>query len=182
MTLRTGKQLWTFHAIPQEGDPARETWGKDSAEYVGNMAAWAPLTADEELGYIYIPLTAPTVSYYGGHRPGKNLYSESLVCLMLRPKARLVLQMIHHDLWEYDAATPPILGDITVEGKKIKAVFASNKSGFLYVFNRVNGKPVWPIEERPVPKSTVPGEERGPTQPFPTNPPLTIAKGSAKMT
>lgn len=174
----TGKQLWTFHIIPQPGDPARETWGKGSADIVGNMAAWAPLTADEALDYIYIPLTAPTVSYYGGHRPGMNLYADTLVCLQGKT-GKLIwhYQLIHHNLWEYDAATPPILGDITVAGKKIKAVFASNKTGFLYVFDRVTGKPVWPIEERPVPKSNMPGEEAWPTQPFPTKPPAYDRQG-----
>ncbi len=176
--VHTGKLLWTFHVMPQEGDPARATWGKGSAEYVGNMAAWGPVTADEELGYVYIPFTAPTVSYYGGHRPGMNLYSDSLVCVEART-GRLVwhYQLIHHDLWEYDAATPPVLGEITVNRKKIKAVFASNKSGFLYVFDRVTGKPVWPIEERLVPKSDVPGEEAWPTQPYPTKPPAYDRQG-----
>ena len=176
--VRTGKQLWTFHIMPRKGEPGYDTWGKGSAEYVGNMAAWASLTADEELGYVYIPLTAPTASHYGGHRPGTNLYSDSLVCLDVKT-GKLVwhFQLIHHDLWEYDAATPPILGDITVDGKRIKAVIASNKTAFLYVFDRVTGKPVWPIEERPVPKSTAPGEEAWPTQPFPTKPPAFDRQG-----
>ena len=168
----TGKLLWTFHILPQPGDPARDTWGKGSADYVGNMAAWASLTADEQLGYVYVPLTAPTASHYGGHRPGKNLYSDSIVCINVKDgKMVWYYQLIHHDLWEYDAATPPVLADLTVDGKKIKAVIASNKTSFLYVFDRTNGQPVWPIEERPVPKSTVPGEEAYPTQPFPTKPP-----------
>ena len=176
--IHTGKLLWTFHVVPHKGEPGYETWGKGSAEYVGNMAAWASLTADEQLGYVYIPLSAPTASHFGGHRPGKNLYSDSILCLNVRT-GKLVwqFQTIHHDLWEYDAATPPILGDITVNGKRIKAVIASNKTGFLYVFDRVNGKPVWPIEERPVPKSTVPGEEAYPTQPFPTKPPAYDRQG-----
>jgi glucose dehydrogenase len=170
--VRTGALLWTFHILPRKGEPGYETWGKGSAEYVGNMAAWASLTADEELGYVYIPLSTPTGSYYGGHRPGMNLYSDSLVVLNAKTgKLVWYYQLIHHDIWEYDAATPPVLGDITVGGKRIKAVIASNKTGFLYVFDRVTGKPVWPIEERPVPKSTVPGEETWPTQPFPTKPP-----------
>jgi len=176
--VHTGKLLWTFHLIPQKGEPGRETWGKGSADYVGNMAAWGPLTADEQLGYVYIPLTAPTVSYYGGHRPGMNLYSDSLVCLNVNTgKLVWYFQLIHHDLWEYDAATPPILGEIKVDGKTIKAVIASNKTGFLYVFDRITGKPVWPIEERPVPKSTIPGEEAWPTQPFPTKPPAYDRQG-----
>ncbi len=176
--IHTGALLWTFHILPHKGEPGYDTWGRGSAEYVGNMAAWASLTADEKLGYVYIPLTAPTASHYGGHRPGKNLYSDTLVCLDAKTgKMVWHYQLIHHDLWEYDAATPPILGDITVDGKKIKAVIAANKTGFLYVFNRVNGKPVWPILERPVPQSTVPGEETWPTQPFPTKPPAFDRQG-----
>ena len=176
--IHTGKQLWTFHVLPHKGEPGYDTWGKGSAEYVGNMAAWASLTADEKLGYVYIPLTAPTASHYGGHRPGKNLYSDTLVCLDANTgKLVWYYQLIHHDLWEYDAATPPILGDITVNGQRIHAVIAANKTGFLYVFDRVTGKPVWPIEERPVPKSTVPGEEAWPTQPFPTKPPAFDRQG-----
>ncbi len=170
--IHTGKLMWTFHILPQKGEPGYDTWGKGSAEYTGNMAAWGSMTADEQLGYVYIPLSAPTSSHFGGHRPGKNLYSDSLVVLNVKT-GKLVwdFQMIHHDLWEYDSATPPVLADINVNGKKIKAVIATNKTGFLYVFDRVTGKPVWPIEERPVPASIVPGEEPYPTQPFPTKPP-----------
>jgi quinoprotein glucose dehydrogenase len=170
--VHTGKHLWTFHILPRKGEPGYDTWGKGSAEYVGNMAAWGSMSADEQLGYVYLPLSAPTASHYGGHRPGKNLYSDSLLCLDTKTgKLVWYYQLIHHDIWEYDAATPPILGDINVDGNRIKAVIAANKTGFLYVFDRVTGKPVWPIEERPVPKSTVEGEETWPTQPFPTKPP-----------
>ena len=176
--IHSGRLLWTFHVLPRKGEPGYETWGKGSAEYMGNMAAWASLTADEQLGYVYVPLSAPTVSYYGGHRPGKNLYSDSLLCLNAKTgKLVWYFQMVHHDLWDYDSATPPVLGDITVDGKRIKAVIASNKTGFLYVFDRVTGKPVWPIEERPVPQSTTPGEETWPTQPFPTKPPAFDRQG-----
>jgi len=176
--IHTGKQLWTFHVLPHKGEPGYETWGKGSAETVGNMAAWGSMTADEQLGFVYVPLSAPTVSYYGGHRPGKNLYSDSLVALNAKTgKLVWYFQMVHHDLWDYDSATPPVLGDITVDGKRIKAVIASNKTGFLYVFDRVTGKPVWPIEERPVPQSTTPGEETSPTQPFPTKPPAYDRQG-----
>src|SRR5580704_12010453 len=176
--IHSGALLWTFHILPRKGEPGYETWGKGSAEYVGNMAAWASLTADEELGYVYVPLSTPTASYYGGHRPGMNLHSDSLVALNAKTgKLVWYFQLIHHDIWEYDAATPPILGDITVDGKRIKAVIASNKTGFLYVFDRVTGKPVWPIEERPVPQSNVPGEETSPTQPFPTKPPAIDRQG-----
>ena len=109
--IHSGALLWTFHILPRKGEPGYDTWGKGSAEYVGNMDAWASLTADEQLGYVYIPLTAPTASYYGGHRPGKNLYSDALVCLDAKTgKLVWYYQLIHHDLWEYDAATPPVLG------------------------------------------------------------------------
>ena len=176
--IYSGKQLWTFHVLPHKGEPGYDTWGKGSAEYMGNMAAWGSMTADEQLGYIYVPLSAPTVSYYGGHRPGKNLYSDSLLALNAKTgKLVWYFQMVHHDLWDYDSATPPVLGDITVDGRRIKAVIASNKTGFLYVFDRVTGKPVWPIEERPVPQSTAPGEETWPTQPFPTKPPAYDRQG-----
>jgi quinoprotein glucose dehydrogenase len=176
--IYSGKLLWTFHILPHQGEPGYETWGKGSAEFVGNMAAWASMTADEQLGYVYIPLSAPTVSYYGGHRPGKNLFSDSLIVLNVKTgKLVWYFQMVHHDLWDYDSATPPVLGDITVDGKRIKAVMASNKTGFLYVFDRVTGKPVWPIEERPVPQSNTPGEETSATQPFPTKPPAFDRQG-----
>ncbi len=176
--IHTGQLLWTFHVLPHKGEPGYDTWGKGSAEYVGNLAAWASLTADEQLGYVYIPLSAPTVSYYGGHRPGKNLYSDSLVVLNAKTgKLVWYFQMVHHDLWDYDSATPPVLGEINVNGKRIKAVIASNKTGFLYVFDRATGKPVWPIEERPVPQSDTPGEETWPTQPFPTKPPAFDRQG-----
>jgi glucose dehydrogenase/cytochrome c5 len=177
----TGKLLWTFHVLPQKGERGAETWEKGSGEFVGNMAAWASMTADEELGYVYVPLSAPTVSYYGGHRHGQNLFSDCLVVLNART-GQLVwyFQMVHHDLWDYDSATPPVLGDITVDGKRIKAVFAANKTGFLYVFDRVNGTPVWPIEEKPVPQSDVPGEQTSPTQPFPSRPPAIDRQGIAE--
>lgn len=176
--IHSGKLLWTFHILPHKGEPGYETWGKGSAEFVGNMAAWGSMTADEQLGYVYIPLSAPTVAYYGGHRPGKNLFANSLIVLNAKTgKLVWYFQMVHHDLWDYDSATPPVLGDITVDGKRIKAVMASNKTGFLYVFDRVTGKPVWPIEERPVPQSNTPGEETWPTQPFPTKPPAFDQQG-----
>src|SRR5882724_8845932 len=176
--VRSGKQLWQFHILPHVGESGHDTWGKGSADIVGNMAAWAPISADEQLGYVYVPLSAPTNSYYGGHRPGDNLYSNSLVALNAKT-GKLVwhFQMVHHDIWEYDNVGPPVLGDITVDGKRIKAVMQASKTAFLYVFDRVTGKPVWPIEERPVPPSTVPGEHASPTQPFPTKPPAFDLQG-----
>jgi glucose dehydrogenase len=175
---RTGRLLWTFHVVPQEGEFGADTWGKESWKVAGDLGAWNPMSADEQLGYVYIPLTAPTASSFGGWRPGANLYSDSLVALDVKTGKRVWhYQMIHHDLWEYDNVGPAILGDITVNGRKIKAVMQPNKNGFLYVLNRVNGEPVWPIVERPVPSSNVPGEQASPTQPFPSRPPAFDRQG-----
>ncbi len=134
------------------------------------------MTADEELGYVYVPLTA--LNDYGGYRPGQNLFASSLVCLDAKTGKRVWhFQMVHHDIWDYDNESAPVLGDITVNGRRIKAVMQPNKNGFLYVFDRVTGEPVWPIEELPVPQSTVPGEQTWPTQPFPTKPPAFDRQG-----
>src|SRR5262249_23858613 len=166
--VRTGKKLWTFHTIPQAGEFGNETWENDSWKYTGNTGAWVPLSGDEELGYVYIPVEAPTGDFYGGHRHGNNLFSDSLVCLDARTGKRIWdFQLVHHDVWDWDVAAPPILVDITVDGKKIKAVAQVTKQVFTYVFDRVTVKPVWQIVERPVPQSTVPGEKTSPTQPFP---------------
>jgi quinoprotein glucose dehydrogenase len=175
---QTGKLLWTFNVVPQAGEPGNETWGNESWKVAGDLGSWNPMTADEELGYVYIPLTAPTSSSYGGWRPGDNLYSDSLVALDAKTGKKIWhYQMIHHDLWEYDNVGPAMLGDITVNGRRIKAVMQPNKSGFLFVLDRTNGQPVWPIEERPVPQSTVPGEQTSKTQPFPTKPPAFDLQG-----
>jgi glucose dehydrogenase len=176
--VRTGRLRWTFHVRPREGEFGLDTWGNDSWKFSGSMGAWVPLTADEQLGYVYLPLSAPPNSLYGGHRPGQNLFSDSLVCLNAKTGERVWhFQMVHHDLWDYDNVNAPILGEITVNGKRIKAVMQPSKTGFLYVFDRVTGTPVWPIEERPVPASTVPGEQAWPTQPFPTKPPAFDRQG-----
>lgn len=169
--VRAGKHLWTFHTIPQNGEEGNETWEEGSWKYSGNVGAWAPLTADPSLGYVYIPLEAATGDFYGGHRPGDNLFSQSLVCLDTRTGRKVWhYQLVHHDIWDYDLPAPPILADIVVEGKPVKAVVQLTKQAFAFVFDRVNGKPVWPIEERPVPPSDVKGEQASPTQPFPTKP------------
>jgi quinoprotein glucose dehydrogenase len=169
--VRTGKRLWIFHTIPQKDEEGSETWENESWKYTGNVAAWAPLSADANLGYVYLPLEAPTGDFYGGHRPGNNLFSQSLVCLDARTGKKVWhYQTIHHDIWDYDLPAPPILADILVDGKPVKAVVQLTKQAFAFVFDRVTGKPVWPIEERPVPKSEVPGEWTSPTQPFPTKP------------
>jgi len=168
---RTGEQLWIFHTIPQPGEFGNDTWENDSWRYSGNTGVWAPMSADQELGYVYLPVETPTNDLYGGHRPGDNLFAESLVCLDARTGERVWhYQLIHHGIWDYDIPTPPALIDITVDGREIKAVAQVTKQAFTYVFDRVTGEPVWPIEERPVPASTVPGEQAAPTQPFPTRP------------
>ena len=169
--VRTGKRIWTFRTVPQPGELGHETWEKNSWKYTGNTGAWAPLSGDEELGYVYIPVEMPTGDFYGGTRLGDNLYADSLVCLDARTGKRIWhFQTVHHDVWDWDLSSPPILVDITVGGKKIKAVAQVTKQAFTFVFDRVTGKPVWPIEERAVPQSTVPGERTAPTQPFPTKP------------
>ena len=170
--VRTGKRLWTFNAIPQAGEPGHETWEEGSADYSGGTNVWSLMSADDELGYVYLPFGTPTNDFYGGHRLGNNLFAESLVCLDARTGKRVWhFQGVHHGLWDYDFASAPALVDITVSGRRIKAVAQASKQGFLYVFDRTSGEPVWPIVERAVPQSTVPRERTSPTQPFPTKPP-----------
>lgn len=177
--VRTGAQKWIFHTIPQGEEFGVETWENESWKYSGNTNAWSLMTADPELGYIYLPIGAPTSDYYGGHRHGDNLFSQSLVCLDASTGERVWhYQAVHHGIWDYDFPCAPNLIDITVKGKKIKAVAAVTKQGFVYVFDRVTGEPVWPIEERPVNTlTTVPGERLSPTQPFPTKPPAFDRQG-----
>ncbi|HEU4619164.1 MAG TPA: pyrroloquinoline quinone-dependent dehydrogenase [Gammaproteobacteria bacterium] len=170
--VRTGKRLWTFHTIPARGEPGYETWLDGSAEYTGNAGVWAPMSADAELGLVYLPVEAPLSDRYGGERPGDDVYGNSLVCLDAKTGEIVwYRQLIHHDIWDWDNPTAPILMDLTVDGGAIKAVAQLTKQGFVYTFDRVTGEPVWPIEERPVPQSDVPGERTSPTQPFPTKPP-----------
>ncbi|MGH9806927.1 MAG: PQQ-binding-like beta-propeller repeat protein, partial [Terriglobia bacterium] len=169
--VRTGKLLWTFHTVPQKGEPGAETWLDGANSFTGNTGAWGPLTGDEELGYVYIPVEAPSGDTYGGQRPGSNLYSDSVVCLDAKTGKKIWhYQLIHHEMWDYDIPAAPILLDINVNGKKIKALAQVNKSAFTFVFDRTNGTPVWPIEERPAPKGSAPGEWYSPTQPYPTKP------------
>ena len=170
--VRTGKLRWQFHVVPQAGEFGVETWENDSWKYSGDAPVWSLFSADEELGYVYMPVTSPTSDMYGGHRLGDNLFGQSLVCVDARTGKRVWhFQLTHHDLWDYDPPAAPILADITVDGRPIKAVVQVTKQAFAYVFDRATGKPVWPIEERPVPQSTTPGERTSPTQPFPTKPP-----------
>jgi quinoprotein glucose dehydrogenase len=170
--VRTGKLLWTFNTIPRPGEFGNDTWENNSWATNGNTGVWTQMTVDEELGLVYLPVESPTSDYYGGERPGNNLFAESLVCVDLQTgKRKWHFQIVHHPIWDYDLSSAPILADINVDGKAIKAVAVPSKESFLYVFDRVTGKPVWPIEERPVPQSDVPGEKTSPTQPFPTKPP-----------
>jgi quinoprotein glucose dehydrogenase len=176
--VRTGKRLWIFHTIPKKGEFGYDTWLQDSAEYTGNTGVWTQITADEQLGLVYLPVESPTSDYYGGHRPGNNLFGETLVCVDLKTGERKWhFQLVHHPLWDMDISSAPILADIVVDGKPIKAVAQPSKQGFLYVFDRVTGKPVWPIEERKVEVGSVPGERYSPTQPFPTKPPAYSRNG-----
>src|SRR5438093_753678 len=164
----TGK---TFRVIPRDGEFGVDTWENRSWEYTGGVNAWSNLSADEDLGYIYLPLTSPTSDMYGGHRLGNNLFSDSLVCLKVETGERVWhFQLVHHDLWDYDSPAAPILADIRVNGKPIKAVVQVTKQGFAFVFDRVTGQPVWLIDERAVRQSATPGERTSPTQPFPTRP------------
>ena len=170
--VRTGRKLWTFHTVPKEYEAGYETWLNGSAEHTGNANVWAGMAYDPELDYVYMPTSTPTNDTYGGDRLGDNLYAESLVCVRAKTGERVWhFQVVHHGLWDYDFASMPVLGEITVDGRQIKAVMLASKQAFTYVFDRETGEPVWPIEERPVPASTVPGEHASPTQPFPAKPP-----------
>ena len=176
--VRTGKRLWIFHTIPQPGEFGNDTWEKDSWSYTGNAGVWGQISVDEELGLAYLPVELPTGDYYGGHRPGNGLFGESLVAVDLQTgKRRWHYQLVHHGIWDFDIPCAPILVNITVNGRAIKAVAQPTKQAFLYVFNRETGEPVWPMEERPVAKGDVPGEWYSPTQPFPTRPPAYDRQG-----
>ena len=171
LDVRTGKQLWEFHTIPKKGEFGYDTWVEGSAEYTGNTNVWTGMAYDAELDYVYFPTSTPTNDYYGGQRLGDNLFAESLVCVEAKTGKRVWhFQAVHHGLWDYDLPATPILGDITVDGRRIKAVMQVSKQAFTYVFDRRTGEPVWPIVERLVPTSTVPREQSSPTQPFPTKP------------
>jgi quinoprotein glucose dehydrogenase len=170
--VRTGKLLWTFNTIPRPGEFGNETWENDSWSVNGNAGVWTQITVDEEAGLVYLPVEDPTSDQYGGHRPGNNLFGDTLVCVDLKTGVRKWhFQVAHHPIWDYDLSSAALLADINVNGRAIKAVALPSKESFLYVFDRITGQPVWPIEERPVPQSDVPGEKTSPTQPFPTKPP-----------
>ncbi|MGH7701152.1 MAG: pyrroloquinoline quinone-dependent dehydrogenase, partial [Gemmatimonadales bacterium] len=169
--VRTGKQLWVFNLVPRPGEVGHDTWLDGSWTVAGKNDAWAPFSADPELGIVYIPVGHPHNDWYGGHRPGANLFSESVLALDVKTGRRVWhFQMIHHDIWDYDTPTAPNLVDVTVNGRRRRLVVQTTKQGFAYVFDRVTGEPIWPIAERPVPLSDTPGEWTSPTQPFPTRP------------
>ena len=170
--VRSGKLLWTFHTIPRPGELGSDTWENESWAVNGNTGVWTQITVDEDLGLVYLPIETPTSDFYGGHRPGNNLFAETLVAVDLKTGQRKWhFQFVHHPLWNFDMCCAPLLTDINVGGRAIKAVAVPSKQGYLYVFDRATGQPVWPIEERAVEASDVPGEKTSPTQPFPTKPP-----------
>ena len=170
--VRTGERVWSFHTIPQRGEHGNDTWEDQSWSYTGSNNVWAPFTIDAERGLVYLPVSTPNNDFYGGHRKGDNLFAESIVCLDAKTGKRVWhFQTVHHGVWDYDLPSPPNLVTIEVDGKTIDAVAVVAKTGFTYVFDRVTGEPVWPIDERPVPPSEVPGERLSETQPFPTKPP-----------
>jgi len=176
--VRSGKRLWIFHTIPMPGEFGYDTWEKDSASYTGNTGVWGQISVDEDLGLVYLPVELPTGDYYGGHRPGNGLFGESLVAVDLQTgKRKWHYQLVHHGIWDMDIPCAPILVDLTINGRTVKAVAQPTKQAWLYVFNRETGEPIWPIEERPVPKGDVPGEWYSPTQPFPTRPPAYDRQG-----
>lgn len=174
----TGKQLWSFHTVPQGREFGVDTWANESWRHTGHTNVWAPMTLDESRGLLYLPVSTPSNDFYGGNRPGNNLFADSLVCLEAETgKRKWHFQVVHHGLWDYDMASPPTLVTITVEGRKIDAVVQETKEGFAFVFDRVSGQTVWPIKEQPVPASSVRGERASPTQPFPSKPPALCPQG-----
>src|SRR6201996_1135618 len=168
---RTGKLIWTFHNIPQKGEFGYDSWKNNSADFNGNTGTWASMTVDRENGLVYVPIEDPTDDAYGGGRPGNDLFGDSIVCLDINTgKLKWYFQVTHHPIWDYDMSSPPLLADINVDGKPVKAVAVPSKQAFLYMFDRITGKPIWPIVEKPVMQSDVPGEKTSKTQPFPTKP------------
>jgi len=175
---RTGKLVWTFHTIPQKGEFGNDTWGDNAATFTGHTNVWAPMSLDESRGLLYLPVSTPSNDFYGGRRPGQNLFADSIVCLdAATGKRKWHYQLVHHGLWDYDMPGPPALVTINPGGKRIDAAVQLTKQGLVFVFDRVTGEPVWPIEERPVPASDVPGEHAWPTQPFPLRPPPISPQG-----
>ena len=180
-STRTGDLLWTFHVVPEDGEPGAETWEGGSNEYTGHAGVWTTFSADPDLGLVYLPTEAPTHDWYGGDRLGDNLYSSSLVAIDVETGEPVWhYQLVHHDIWDFDNPTAPILVDIEVDGRPINVVVQITKQGWAFVFDRETGEPVWPIEERAVPQSDIPGERVSPTQPFPTKPPPFSRQGASE--
>ncbi len=176
---RTGKRMWIFHTIPKPGEFGLDSWEQDSWSYTGNTGAWGQMSIDEDLGLLYIGVELPTGDFYGGPRPGNGLFGESIVAVDLQTGIRKWhYQYVHHGIWDMDNPCPPILADFTVNGRTVKAVAQPTKQAFLYVLDRATGVPIWPINEKPVEKGTVPGEWYSPTQPFPSKPPAFDHQGA----
>ena len=168
---RTGEYLWKFHVIPRPGEFGHETWESDAWTFSGNIGSWAPMSADPERGIVYIPTKGGTIDYSAGYRPGDLLFGTSVIALDVQTGERVWhFQFVHHDIWNYDTPTAPVLMDVTVEGQRIPGLFQPTKQSWLYAFNRETGEPIWPIEERQVPPTEIPGDWLSPTQPFPTKP------------
>jgi len=175
---RTGKQVWRFNTVPGAGEFGNDTWGHESWKTTGHTNVWAPMSLDEARGLLYLPVSTPSNDFYGGDRPGANLYGESIVCLdAATGERKWHFQIVHHGLWDYDPASAPALVTMTVDGSRVDAVVQLTKQGFAFVFDRVTGRPIWPIDERPVPASDVQGETAWPTQPFPSRPPAIAPQG-----
>ena len=178
--VRTGKRLWIFHTIPRPGEMGYDTWEQGSEEYTGNNGVWGQMSADEDLGLVFLPTEMPTGDYFGGHRPGKNLFSDSLVALDLKTgKRKWHYQFIEHDIWDWDLPCAPIIADVAIDGRMRKIIAQPTKQGWLYVFDRVTGEPIWPFEERKVEASDVPTEKANPTQKFVVKPPAYERQGVA---
>src|SRR6185503_20020273 len=169
--VRTGKQIWRFNTMPYPGEFGNNTWENGSWEWTGNMGVWTQITADPEAGLVYLPVETPTLDEYGGNRPGNNLFAESLVAVDLKTGAKKWhFQLVHHPVWDHDISSAPLLSDATINGRARKLVAQPTKQGWLYVFDRTNGQPIWPMPETKVPQTDVAGEKTAPTQPFPSRP------------
>ena len=168
---RTGEHKWKFHVIPRPGEFGHETWENDAWEWTGDVSSWAPISADQERGLVYVPTNPPTIDFFGGFRPGDGLFGTSVIALDVQTGERVWhFQTVHHDIWNFDNPTAPVVLDVNVDGRPRQIVVQTTKQGWAFTFDRVTGEPVWPIEERPVPQSEVPGERLSPTQPMPTRP------------
>jgi glucose dehydrogenase len=170
--VKTGRLIWAFNTIPRKGEFGYDTWEDGSADVNGNTGVWTQITADEELGLVYLPVETPTSDFYGGHRPGDNLFAESLVAVDAKTGQRKWhYQIVHHPIWDHDLSSAPLLANVTIDGRARKIVALPTKQSFLFVFDRITGEPIWRIDEKPVPQSDVPGEKSSPTQPIPSKPP-----------